>query len=94
MLTGEVEILTPGGNSRVTCVAMGRGQGARGAQRRLLIQHGAGRGVRKDGLEQVASKLKLKDEENLASENEGKDMASRMNRMCQASESKRTRTAL
>ena len=50
--------------------------------------------MRKDGLEQVASKLKLKDEENLASENEGKDMPSRMNRMCRASESKRTRTAL
>lgn len=47
--------------------------------------------MRKDGLEEVASKLKLKDAENLASGNEGKDMPSRMNRMCKASDSKRIR---
>ena len=43
--------------------------------------------LRKNSLKEVASKLKLEVEENLARETERKDVPSRMNRMCRASDS-------
>ena len=43
--------------------------------------------VGKDGLKEVASKLKLKDKENLTRRTEGKDVPGRMNRKYEDSES-------